>query len=599
MLKVVCGEIQIEVEVKIEEKNFSSATVEIIRTFFVHESSNINIFAIYEKHSMNDILIGIISSTDSSTTFSITSSDDNIFHEAIDKKVAIIIVDTLTSFTKFQDTFLSCKKIAKNGFFLIIFPNATSQDLKKMFLLLWENFIYNVASLTIDENLIGMFTFFPFSQKLHCNNAFAVKINEYNGQHWMSEKFYPEKFKDLKACQIRVGTFETEPSVMRKVVNDNKTKVYGSEVDVLLGMSDLMNFTPIFHFYIKSSGDIYENGTSTGLMNKLMRKKEDVVIGFLSLMYSRAKFLSATTAFTYEPLAIVIPPGGYFTAFEKLYFPFSTFVWILLILMLIATIFVVLITRLCFNNLYAFLVGDNIKTPLLNFFLIVYGLAQHQLPKRNFARYLIMNLMLFFLIIRNYYQGVMFQFLQTELRRPDIASIDELIKEDFNFYVYKTLESRTKGHPFYNRRVVIEMNEIEKIRNKTLNPKFKGALFNYMTQVFYLNQLNYKEFSYRICKEKFLSNPMVFYFQKDFYLVNEFNDKMNDLKENGLINLWISKYVDKRFTNQKETLVGALPLNVHHLLAIFELWIGGLVISFIIFILEHSTVKHFKLFLSR
>lgn len=130
------------------------------------------------------------------------------------------------------------------------------------------------------------------------------------------------------------------------------------------------------------------------------------------------------------------------------------------------------------------------------------------------------------------------------------------------------------------------MKDIDLFRNKTRDPSFKGAIFNYMTQILYLNQLNHKNFTYKICREQFLTNQMVFYWHKDFYLLNEFDDKITALAENGLIDQWMKTYINSRYMNLKEPKRGPMPLNFYHLLGSFEVFVGGVLVAGTCFLLE-------------
>ena len=161
-----------------------------------------------------------------------------------------------------------------------------------------------------------------------------------------------------------------------------------------------------------------------------------------------------------------------------------------------------------------------------------------------------------------------------------------MIKKDFKFIIYDSLVKRAESYPFYEKRLIIKLEEQEFYRDKTLDPSFKGAVFNYLNQILYLNQVNYKNFTYRICKENFINNRMVFYFQKDFYLLNQFNEKIEALHENGLINKWRSKFVDSRFANIKQISSGPMPLTVFHLLGSFEILAGMLMFCVAVFVFE-------------
>lgn len=78
------------------------------------------------------------------------------------------------------------------------------------------------------------------------------------------------------------------------------------------------------------------------------------------------------------------------------------------------------------------------------------------------------------------------------------------------------------------------------------NPKFKGALFRTLTAVRFANQLHFNETSSLVCKEIFLTIPVVLYFPKNFFLTEAINKKIALLQAAGLIDYWHSQIFDER-----------------------------------------------------
>lgn len=582
------------------ENNFKSdiatAFREIADHVFKNERANINIIAAYSDKSLDDHLLKIISDFDSNIKVMIETSEKLVEIKQGQRSTVIIVLDSIDSYQGLLKQLKDRKKFNRAGYFIIVFRSATLDQLEIIFGSLWKLHVYNIGVISDDvANLIKLSTFLPFED--HCDDISPKVINSFdtNKKAWKSKNFFPRKFKNLRQCNLIVGTFETEPSVIRKMEDGKIKKIYGTEIDLMRGISLLLNFTLIFKFYSQESGNVFDNGSATGLMEKAINGDVNVIMGFLSLQYSRAKFLSISKAFANVPIAIVIPPGAVITSFHKLFYPYSWIVWILIITMLVIAILVIITSERYSRRSYDFLVGSNIRNPTLNMLTVILGFTQKILPGRNFSRFTLMNFMLFFLVMRTCYQGILFKNLQIVLRGKEVSSIDEMIEKDFKFYIYETLEKRTEGYAFYHKRVIIKLSEQEYFRHMTLDPSFNGAVFNYLTQVLYINQLHHKEFSYRICKDLFTNNQMIFYFQKDFYLLNEFNGMITALHENGVIKFWRSKYVDSRYTNRNDDSIGPTPLRFYHLRGCFELFTGGLIICVSVFSLE-MLAKHVLIF---
>lgn len=121
-------------------------------------------------------------------------------------------------------------------------------------------------------------------------------------------------------------------------------------------------------------------------------------------------------------------------------------------------------------------------------------------------------------------------------------------------------------------------------RKKTLEPFSKSAVFDYMMRTLYANHLNHKNFAYSILKEYWFINNIVMYMQKDFYLVDDFNEIISRLTSSGLISYWVSNEIRLK----EKTTESSLPmgLNVSQMQGIFEVWLYGLMVSSICALLE-------------
>jgi hypothetical protein len=59
-----------------------------------------------------------------------------------------------------------------------------------------------------------------------------------------------------------------------------------------------------------------------------------------------------------------------------------------------------------------------------------------RLPDNNFGRIILMNFILFCLIIRTGYQGVLFEMLSTDMRKQSPNTMEELYKQNYTIYLW-------------------------------------------------------------------------------------------------------------------------------------------------------------------
>jgi hypothetical protein len=336
---------------------------------------------------------------------------------------------------------------------------------------------------------------------------------------------------------------------------------------------------------------MYENGTATGLFKQLLDGNAEVAIGFTSLQLTRIIFFSETRAYTTIPLAFVIPPGEEYGEFEKFIRPFSFCVWIAILATFIFACLITIFASNSSNFIYNFLIGEKVKNPFLNVFAVLFGVSQSKLPKGNFARYILMIFIIYALVVRTVYQAGIYNIIKSNARKPEVASIDEMIAEKFDFYIYETLAPRVKDFRFYEFSKVFSNDDIDFYRRKTLDPSFKGVVFNYLDQLLYQNMINFKNFTYHICKERFSTYQFVFYFRKNHYLVDDVNSKIDLMLEFGIIQHINSNYADTKFLKISTDTKQPIQLTLKHFMGAFRLF--GISIGFAvsIFAVEMLSMK--------
>ena len=120
----------------------------------------------------------------------------------------------------------------------------------------------------------------------------------------------------------------------------------------------------------------------------------------------------------------------------------------------------------------------------------------------------------------------------------------------------------------------------------TFDSTFKGAVTIDYAQAAYYNKIHHKNDTFKICKEQMFSGQVVFYFQKDFYLVQEFNDKIKYLKAAGILDIWLKKYIDNKYLLFKQPKIRAGKLKFRNLQGGFEIFCAGVLISILVFSME-------------
>lgn len=132
----------------------------------------------------------------------------------------------------------------------------------------------------------------------------------------------------------------------------------------------------------------------------------------------------------------------------------------------------------------------------------------------------------------------------------------------------------------------------EILKEISTNPHFKGALFRSYTGTLYYNQIHFNETQYLMCKEIYMTFPVVLYFPKDFYLTSAINKKISLLQAAGLIDYWHSEIIDERYRKIVES-NEPRGIKFAYVSGCFWIWFLSCLFSISLFIGEISYEKLF------
>lgn len=364
----------------------------------------------------------------------------------------LILADSIASFYELMKL-SSASDFDFDGFNLFHVQNGTLENVNKILNTMWKLSIYNIIVLFEDKDVVSLISFTPFTS-LECGVSKPVIVNQMkDGQFLNTDVFFRKKFKNLFNCGVKIAASESTPSLMGTKHSDGSYSYHGYDYKLITLLSKLMNFKIDLDFTSKTGswGEIFENGSSTGTIRKLMDGEADLIVGNLFLMATRMKYMSNTLSYLSIPVVLIIPPGQSFSSFEKLFKPFQTTVWIYVIVIILIGFIVIFITKSQNKSVQHFVFGEGVSYQHLNMLLIFVGGSQHLLPRYNFSRFILMTFILFCLVGRTLYQGSLYKFIQTDNQAAEIATIDELVEQGFEFYMYNTYQDIVKYSRIYNR----------------------------------------------------------------------------------------------------------------------------------------------------
>lgn len=291
-------------------------------------------------------------------------------------------------------------------------------------------------------------------------------------------------------------------------------------------------------------------------MSLIMKRKADLTIGKFTMSSLRNKYMKPTISYYASPLIIVVPVGEAFTSLEKLLKPFGSITWAFVVAVLLITFLFISFVKWRFSkHVQTFIFGESNTSPHLNTLNVFLGGSLNILPTTTFARTLLGIFLFYSLIITSSYTGSLFNFIKADvLRKPSFNSINEMVDQDFKFYMIPSAQQLTAGIPkLFNRRVVIKVTEVPRIRSKMIDPTFKGGMLSSLEQIVYFNMINRHRYTLNVCQERLFNFQYSIYLQKNSYLDHRFDLELLQYLTNGLIDRAVNQFVQMSFMKSERT----------------------------------------------
>lgn len=271
------------------------------------------------------------------------------------------------------------------------------------------------------------------------------------------ETFFPIRWKTWIAV-LYVSRSQTPPLIFVNHFPNGSRNLYRRDFELINELSKALNFTILFTF-VGDEGYFYENGTSEGPLRALLDREADVSISDWWLKINRLNFFGSTHPHANDQIIFIVPPGRDLTTIEKLIFPFSLSAWILILIIFLFGFCVIFIVSKRTKSVQIFVFGTAVTDPLLNMLGGFVCVPQNVLPRRNFARFILMMFLMHSIVIWILYQGSYFKLMQSNKHHKQVESINEMTDQNFKFYLF----------PW----VIDVFHEYEAMKNRSIKIKAK------------------------------------------------------------------------------------------------------------------------------
>lgn len=436
-----------------------NSIIAMINEFYTQHST-LNFIVQFNDSSLAVLLQKILPDCINLTV--VIESIDNVREIGWRRRNVMILMTNFESFSTFYES-LTSRNFAFEGFYTIVTPRISDDEAGLLFAHFWKKFIYNVNIMTMhdDNDEVILETFLPF-QVTSCHETNPIVINKFfrDKQIWSDSNFFPYKFDNFQKCTVRAGTFEYAPAVIKEKDN-NFLKLEGSDIELIKGLEDILNFNLNLTYSDEpgASGMTYENGTVTGLKVSLLQNELDLLFGLYYATYPNCKYMGCSQPYYAVTFNIIVPQRS-LTSLQKFFVPFQLYVWITLSALLFIAAIVIAIVEYQIKFVRNFIIGKEIHNPYTEMLTAFIGNSASHLPRRNFARYLLMMFILFSLVMRTVYTGGLFKFLQSDTKVTPIESVSDLIANKYKIYAMFYFVPYLRNMGLASRYVFNEIRDI-------------------------------------------------------------------------------------------------------------------------------------------
>ncbi|KAG5679800.1 hypothetical protein PVAND_009338 [Polypedilum vanderplanki] len=250
------------------------------------------------------------------------------------------------------------------------------------------------------------------------------------------------------------------------------------------------------------------------------------------------------------------------------------------------------------NRSQVLVYGHGVKIPSLNVVGTFFGIGQTKLPDLSFSRFILMIFILFCLIIRTAYQGVLFELMTSQPRRPEPKDIQGLIDQNYTVLVWhseefekfcRKLKMRKKIGKKKPRFVKVDQITFENIyKTQFNNGSAKLSLILQHQTIPVFNQLGDNYIPWIQLEESYQTLLCSFVFFPNHFLYQLTNDAVQRLTSAGIMQHLYDNYIkqdlkyEKKFIEESEPQVFALS----DLDFGFYVWLGTCAVAIFVFLIE-------------
>ncbi|XP_017085326.1 uncharacterized protein LOC108117424 [Drosophila eugracilis] len=435
---------------------------------------------------------------------------------------------------------------------------------------------------------ILFYSYYPFGEN-GCANSEPQLINRYNGSTLVEPELFPRKLRNFFGCPLKCALWNVPPFL--RLSEDEEAILFvsgGYEGRLLLALAEKMNFTIAVR---KVHGNVRDEA-----LEMLQHGEADLTLGGIRQTVGRSMMATSTNNYHQTREVFGVLSSSYeLSSFDILFYPYRLQIWM-------AILGVVVLSALLQLAVDRMLTERIRSRTWLNLELIFVGMPLLETPKAHTARLYCLLLMMYTLIIRTIYQGLLYHLIRTHQLNRWPQTIESLVQKNYTVVLTPIVQEVVDEIPSVQHmrfRLLEATSELDPLYFLEANHQLRQHVTASALDIFiHFNRLSAEKVHKRgeqgtgahfeIVPEDIISMQLTMYLAKHSFLIDQLNEEIMWMRSVGLLAVWARwELVETYLRNEQSFQI----LGIMELYAIFLMVTVGLFVGLIVFILELASLR--------
>ncbi|XP_037723368.1 uncharacterized protein LOC119555822 [Drosophila subpulchrella] len=431
---------------------------------------------------------------------------------------------------------------------------------------------------------ILFYSYYPFGER-GCRDMEPQLINRYNGSMLVEPELFPRKLRNFFGCPLRCALWNVPPFLK---LNEDQLVNGGYEGRLLMALAEKMNFTIAVH---KVDGNVRDEA-----LGMLQRGEADLTLGGIRQTVGRSTVATSTNNYHQTREVFGVLASSYeLSSFDILFYPYRLQIW----LGILGVVALSALLQLAVDSM----LRERLQSRAwMNLELIFVGMPLLETPRSHTARLYCLMLMMYTLIIRTIYQGLLYHLIRTHQLNRWPQTIESLVQKNYTVVLTPIVQEALDEIPSVQHmrfRLLESKSELDPLYFLEANHQLRQHVTASALDIFiHFNRLSAERIHQRgqqgtaahfeIVPEDIISMQLTMYLAKHSFLIDQMNEEIMWMRSVGLLAFWARWELVESYLRNEHTYQ---ILGIMELYAIFLMVMVGLIVGLIVFILELVSLR--------